>query len=351
AIMTALVSAFTRLDEDICNGGIDVPLATDDTTTSDLIRAHLRPALAGACTLLAYVEGRDIYVACTGDSRAVVGRRSIDGVWSALDLSVDQTVKNPQEYSRLLDEHPGELETVVVKGRVLGGLMPTRAFGDARYKWPTSLSSILLPHITNRNPPRNYFTPPYVTAKPVVTHYRATPSRDLFLVLATDGLYDELSSDDVVTVLSGFLQHSHVAAAPGVAWGADALSGDAARGFAMTKDANAATCLIRNALGGANEEKMRKLLGIPAPYCRRFRDDITVQVLFFGQDIEQQEKVGLDVARLVSEAEDVVEGELPPVDLRLAGVKQHRLQAWTSYLARLERMERKEKEGAVKSKL
>ncbi|TPX77435.1 hypothetical protein CcCBS67573_g01318 [Chytriomyces confervae] len=336
-IMDALVSAFARLDDDICNGGIDIE--TPVSTTDEMIRAHLRPALAGSCTLLAYIEGRDLYVACTGDSRAVLGRRStIDSVWlDPLDLSVDQTVRNPQEYNRLLDEHPGELETVVVKGRVLGGLMPTRAFGDARYKWPTQLSSILLPHVTNRNPPKNYKTPPYVTARPVVTHYRITPSRDMFLVLATDGLYDELSSQEVVTVVSGFLQHHQVAAKPTVEWGTDPLSN---KSFKLTSDTNAATCLIRNALGGANEDKMRKLMGIPAPYSRRFRDDITVNVLFFQHDSEVSRHVGLDGARLVKEATDVVHG-LPGVDLSLANVKQHRLQSWVSYFAKKDQQQSK----------
>ena len=34
-------------------------------------------------------------------------------------------------------EHPPEeADDVIRRGRVLGGLEPTRAFGDARYKWP-----------------------------------------------------------------------------------------------------------------------------------------------------------------------------------------------------------------------
>jgi hypothetical protein len=33
-------------------------------------------------------------------------------------------------------EHPPEeSQAVIQRGRVLGGLEPTRAFGDARYKW------------------------------------------------------------------------------------------------------------------------------------------------------------------------------------------------------------------------
>lgn len=51
-----------------------------------------------------------------------------------------------------------------------------------------------------RNPPSLFKTPPYVTARPVVTHRKmslssdSTPSKPTkrFLVLATDGLWDEL---------------------------------------------------------------------------------------------------------------------------------------------------------------
>ncbi|KAJ3080642.1 hypothetical protein HK100_010093, partial [Physocladia obscura] len=321
----------------IVNGGIDVDVdvAAPAASTADAIRAHLRPAIAGSCALLAYFHHDDLYVACTGDSRAVIGRRKADGLWEPIDLSVDQTVKNPAEYSRLLDEHPAESDSVVVKGRVLGGLMPTRAFGDARYKWPSQLSQILLPNVTNRNPPKNYLTPPYVTATPVVTHYKITPSRDLFLVLATDGLYDELSSQEVVTVVSGFLQHHGVAAAPSVDWGPNPLV-DHKAVFAFTKDSNAATCLIRNALGGANEDKMKKLLGIPPPYSRRFRDDITAKVIFFDHNTDNSVgAVGLNKEPLVTQATNVIEG-LPPVDVNLASAKQHRLQSWASYFKKMD---------------
>lgn len=40
-------------------------------------------------------------------------------------------------------EHPAdEANTVISRGRVLGGLEPTRAFGDARYKWPRDVQEV-----------------------------------------------------------------------------------------------------------------------------------------------------------------------------------------------------------------
>ncbi|KAJ3197355.1 hypothetical protein HK101_004231 [Irineochytrium annulatum] len=308
-IATTLKEAFKRLDADVVNAGIP-PLKplSPDASVEQQVRARLMPALTGSCALLAYIEGNDVFVCCTGDSRAVLGRRvsGAEGAadaYQAIDLSADQTVKNPSEYNRLIDEHPGEMETVAVKGRVLGGLMPTRAFGDSRYKWPIDVQTKVLPWITARGLPRNYKTPPYVTAEPEVTHYTLDPARDRFLVLATDGLYDELTSDEVVSVVASRISGSNAAFNTGK-W--------------LHVDDNAATDLIRNALGGADVEKTRKLLSIPAPYSRRFRDDMTVNVIFFG---DKENPAGVP---------GTVDGERPnwregmeEVDLGRAGSKTH----------------------------
>jgi len=108
-------------------------------------------------------------------------------------------------------EHPAEeKDTVVFRGRVLGGLEPTRAMGDARYKWPPGLGAKLqaafLPGRA-RNEPPHYHTPPYVTAEPVVTTRDLPPAGEgrRFLVLATDGLFDRLGSDEVVGLVGQWL--------------------------------------------------------------------------------------------------------------------------------------------------
>lgn len=44
-------------------------------------------------------------------------------------------------------EHPeDERNDVIRNGRVLGGLEPTRAFGDARYKWTAELQEMWVVH-------------------------------------------------------------------------------------------------------------------------------------------------------------------------------------------------------------
>lgn len=111
---------------------------------------------------------RDLYVACTGDSRAVAGiweaQEDGKGSWRVEVLSEDQTGRNPNELKRfeglfscaLLSrelttlcrmqwEHPAdEAHAVIKNGRVLGGLEPSRAFGDARYKWTREVQEMLV---------------------------------------------------------------------------------------------------------------------------------------------------------------------------------------------------------------
>ena len=49
-------------------------------------------------------------------------------------------------------------------------------------------------------------------------------------------------------------------------------------------DANPSVHLIRNALGGADTGALRRVMSIPAPETRRFRDDMTVTVVWWEED-------------------------------------------------------------------
>ncbi|KAJ3048794.1 hypothetical protein HK097_010193, partial [Rhizophlyctis rosea] len=275
AVASALKDAFLKLDADIINGGFDS--SSPASSVDAQIASALRPAVAGSCAIVAYLEGSDLYVACTGDSRAVLGKRRGDGSFEAIPLSADHTIKNPVEHARMLEEHPGE--AVFARGRVLGGLMPTRAFGDARYKWPAEIQNTLLSLLTRRSTPRNYQTPPYITAEPEVSHYTVNPSTDRFLILGSDGLYDELTSEECVDLLGKFMENQKLVPASSADWASS-------KGLEKWsyRDGNAATHLIRNALGKGDEGKIRKLLALKPPQSRKARDDMTVNVLFFGEE-------------------------------------------------------------------
>lgn len=73
--------------------------------------------------------------------------------------------------------------------RLLGLLMPFRAFGDVKFKWSIELQKRVLesgPDQLHENEhtkfiPPNYHTPPYLTAEPEITYHKLRP-QDRFLV-------------------------------------------------------------------------------------------------------------------------------------------------------------------------
>ena len=128
----AIKKAFVDLDQDIMSQAAKA--ASGPTFLNDAM-SQLGPAYAGSCALVSFYhsESQQLKVACTGDSRAVLGRKSKSGKWESIDLSVDQTGKNGEEVARLQKEHPNEPE-MIKDGRLLK-LAVTRAFGDSRWKW------------------------------------------------------------------------------------------------------------------------------------------------------------------------------------------------------------------------
>ncbi|KAI8345156.1 phosphatase 2C-like domain-containing protein [Mortierella sp. GBAus27b] len=322
AVMEAIETGFLKLDDKIVHETVQRVL---QFPSRPLACSSLLPAIMGSCALMAYVDvkEKDLYIACTGDSRAVLGvcepspTKKGAHSWRAVPLSFDQTGRNRYEVRRLQKEHPGEEDTVIMRGRVLGGLEPTRAFGDARYKWTVDIQERvfqLFPSI--RQPHRNYHTPPYVTAKPVVKHHKLRPE-DRFLVLATDGLWDKLTSDEVIQLVGELLDgktgreklildreelkviKEKAKAIKNLITGKEgdqteeedeltpanmAPKGPISqvRQFTFKDHTNASTHLVRNALGGGDDEKLAATLSIPAPMSRVYRDDITVTVIFFG---------------------------------------------------------------------
>ncbi|ETN72319.1 protein phosphatase 2C [Necator americanus] len=113
-----------------------------------------------------------IIVANSGDSRAVLCR---DG--TAIDLSLDHKPEDDVERTRIVNAGGFVNED----GRVNGGLNLSRAFGDHSYKKNTDL------------PLRDQM----ITALPDVKMETLQPN-DEFLVVACDGIWNSLSSQQVV---------------------------------------------------------------------------------------------------------------------------------------------------------
>ncbi|KAJ6490340.1 phosphatase 2C-like domain-containing protein [Mycena vitilis] len=358
-VARAIQTAFTSLDAELISAPVRVLAAAlekdssgteiPDLSKHPLALPSMLPAMSGSCALLALLDtaNRNLYVACTGDSRAVAGVWEADesaegkGHWRVEVLSEDQTGRNPTEAERMRSEHPAsEAGDVIRNGRVLGGLEPSRAFGDARYKWSRGLQATSYLDFrfatfrlgraflagndrSMRSPPAALKTPPYVTARPVVTHRvlnLPTTSGDVskdkaalrFIVLATDGLWDELSSEEVVGLvgghlagLSGAVSKSALPTLVPTVSGARAVEGKDVRrqrngadeGSWAFVDENPSAHLIRNAFGGADTGALRRLLSIPAPLSRRHRDDVTVTVVWWEEAKGTPEVTSLSIGR------------------------------------------------------
>lgn len=144
----ALRAAFNLADRDLIQPPIDYLKSLESANKGAPLqlteeqRQHglklLNPALSGSCAISALFDtsSSNLYVALAGDSRAVMGTFDPESQkWTVDVLSEDQTGRNLKEVERMRKEHPkNEEETVIMRGRVLGGLEPTRSFGDGKYK-------------------------------------------------------------------------------------------------------------------------------------------------------------------------------------------------------------------------
>ncbi|KAG5394456.1 hypothetical protein IGI04_024419 [Brassica rapa subsp. trilocularis] len=147
-------------------------------------------SFSGSTAVVAITQGDDLMIANLGDSRAVLGTMTEDGEICAVQLTSDLTPDVPTSSTVA-----GEAERIrACRGRVhamkaepssqrvwlpnqdIPGLAMSRAFGDFRLK--------------------DYG----VIAVPEVSHHRIT-SKDRFLVLASDGVWDMLTNDEVVSLI------------------------------------------------------------------------------------------------------------------------------------------------------
>lgn len=305
----SLTNGFVSLDNDIIYSSFKNLF---NKPTKDNMLAAL-PAISGSCALLSVFNSVDksLKVAVTGDSRALLGQ--IDpttGNWIVDSLSIDQTGDNEDEVKRIRDEHPNE-PNCIRNGRILGSLQPSRAFGDYRYKFKEVDGKSIedLPEhlkIYFRAQPKNFLTPPYVTAKPEITTTNISKNSK-FMVLGSDGLFELLSNEEIAGLVICWMEKNipnsininHKEGQlpkvkdisthpenqrPPFRYKHELKASD--RSQYILKDDNVSTHLIRNALSaGGNPEYVSTLVSIPSPMSRRYRDDLTVTVVFFGDEL------------------------------------------------------------------
>ncbi|XP_010505039.1 PREDICTED: protein phosphatase 2C 29-like [Camelina sativa] len=256
--------------------------------TDKVLETNPELALMGSCLLVALMRDDDVYIMNIGDSRALVAqyqveetgrveeRRNdlekddeksepsvVDGSDStvnneapsqqtklvALQLTTDHSTSIEDEVTRIKNEHPDD-NHCIVNDRVKGRLKVTRAFGAGFLKQP-KLNDALLEMFRNE-----YIgTDPYISCTPSLRHYRLAEN-DQFMVLSSDGLYQYLSNEEVVSL-------------------------------AMEKfpDGDPAQHVIQELLVRAAKKAgmdFHELLDIPQGDRRKYHDDCTVLVIALG---------------------------------------------------------------------
>jgi len=143
---------------------------------------HHEPGNDSGCTaVVALLVGRELYVANAGDSRCVVCR---DG--KAIEMSYDHKPEDEIERTRI-NKAGGR---VTQDGRVNGGLNLSRAIGDHAYK-------------TNKDLP---LSDQMISPVPDVKKLTIDPEKDSFVLLACDGIWNSLSSQETVDFVNDRLE-------------------------------------------------------------------------------------------------------------------------------------------------
>ncbi|XP_047500763.1 pyruvate dehydrogenase [acetyl-transferring]-phosphatase 1, mitochondrial-like isoform X1 [Penaeus chinensis] len=283
-----LIQAFVQLDNDM---GREVV----ENQQSAVLEPLLRVALSGSVACVAHIDGPHLHIANTGDCGAVLGMQSqtAGSGWRALRLTRDHNWENPDEIERVLSEHPdSESEHVIADQRLLGVLMPFRAFGDFRFKWDlVTQAEIIQRYLGPEHLIRHCITPPYLTVTPEVTYHRLRP-RDRFLLMGSDGLWECMSPLDTVTLVGEYMSGRQTLQPVRFPRQAITLREVASileqrqKGLNLKPvDTNASTHLIRHALGGSDagldHARLSHSLTLPPEVRRFFRDDISIHVIFF----------------------------------------------------------------------
>ena len=285
-----LIDSFLSLDNDMSS-------EAQIMTPEDKINMKtMTVALSGCVAAAAYIDGPHLSVAGTGDCTAVVGYLSETDTWMAKKLTNEHNSDNTKEVKRILAEHPDTESHTIIKGdRLLSILAPLRAFGDFKFKWPIATVDKFMRGVFGETGcPPHYKSPPYLTARPEVMSHRLAP-RDKFLVIGSDGLWDMMTPLQVVRLVGEHINGKSVLRPFEILHENQKLGDISAnlksRQKAMkTKpmDTNAATHLLRNALGGTaygvDHDRLSHSLSVPKDMVRMQRDDITIQVVFFNEE-------------------------------------------------------------------
>lgn len=172
---------------------------------------------AGSCATAIYFDCSQncIWVANLGDSRAVLGNVAPNGWVETVELTTDHSASTGKERHRVQEEHPHDAACVkeewdefleIYVHLVKNICMFTRSLGDA-YMKKQEVAELYNPRMdaSHKVLPLPSDSNPYISNFAEVTVRKLEPG-DSFIIVACDGLWDELSSHEAITRCANFLR-------------------------------------------------------------------------------------------------------------------------------------------------
>uniref|UniRef100_A0A6S9USW0 PPM-type phosphatase domain-containing protein n=1 Tax=Chrysotila carterae TaxID=13221 RepID=A0A6S9USW0_CHRCT len=150
-----------------------------DRTLADAVDASVSGTTAVACL----IRGNHLWLANSGDSRAIIARQKPKSTaLKAIDLTRDQKPDSPDEMRRIL--------------QMGGHITPAGANGSPSRVWHNLRGLAMARSIGD-----HHAATVGVIAEPEITEYDITDD-DVALIIASDGVWELLSSQTVVDILS-----------------------------------------------------------------------------------------------------------------------------------------------------
>ncbi|KAE8668454.1 putative protein phosphatase 2C 68 [Hibiscus syriacus] len=250
-----LARANGRISEDTLRSAF----STTEDEFLGLVRrtCGIKPLMAaiGSCCLVSVIWRGMLYVANLGDSRAVIGCLSRSNKIVAEQLTRDHNASIEEVRQELRSLHPDDSHIVVMKHgvwRIKGIIQVSRSIGDAYLKRTEFSLDPSFPRFHLSEPIHR----PVLTAEPSLCTRVLQPS-DKFLIFASDGLWEHLTNQQAMEIVSS------------------------------SPRAGIAKRLIRTALNEAarkREMKYDDLKKVDKGIRRFFHDDITAVVIFIDHE-------------------------------------------------------------------
>ncbi|GFP90145.1 probable protein phosphatase 2c 4, partial [Phtheirospermum japonicum] len=230
-------------------------------------------ALMGSCVLAMVMKGDDVYLMNVGDSRAVLAQKNESRVLgksakdseeslygyeydnvhhlSSRQLTMDHSTSVKEEVRRIRNAHLDD-PFAIFNDRVKGSLKVTRAFGAGYLKQPKWNNALLemfrIDYVG---------TSPYITCSPSLCHHKLE-SKDKFLILSSDGLYQYFTNEEAVSEVEAFIS--------------------------TFPEGDPAQHLVEEILFRAAKKAgmdFHELLDIPQGDRRRYHDDVSIIIISF----------------------------------------------------------------------